>query len=58
MGFSCEFKKEFLFVTTMGDMPDAAWDVMPIGSCHGFPSQKDFMSLQLKSSILTSKIEL
>ncbi len=31
-----EFKKEFLFVTTMGDMPDAAWDVMPIGSCHGF----------------------
>jgi hypothetical protein len=32
-----ELQQEFFFVASMSDVPDAAWNVMPISSCHASP---------------------
>ena len=34
-----ELQQKFLFVATMGDVPDLARDVMSINSCHAPPDQ-------------------
>jgi hypothetical protein len=36
LSLSCEFEKELLLMTRMRNVPNSPWDMMPIGSWHGF----------------------